>query len=242
VPYFPTPDTSRTPSTDPQEAEPDPQPEVVQPPPSPEDPVVAPDEDVENVDVDARDDVEEVETDWTRLVVTTVVVAVPVLLLVLPPLLVVVVKARRRRRRRRARLPMVRVTGAWDEVVDAVRDRAAAPATGATRSETSRAIEAAFPGVSARGVALQADAAVFGPGEPDDGVAERAWRETDVFLAALARHGTLRQRWRGRLSVRSLRAARERRRAARLARAAQRRGGRRTVTGRRGGRAGRRRR
>jgi len=113
---------------------------------------------------------------------------------------------------------MARVTGAWDEVLDAVRDRDETPPSGSTRAEASRAIEAAFPGVSALGVAQRADAAVFGPGDPDDAVAEQTWQETDRFLATLATHGTRRERLRGRLSTRSIRAARERRRAARVAR------------------------
>ncbi|QIK82621.1 transglutaminase-like domain-containing protein [Sanguibacter sp. HDW7] len=222
VPYFPTPDTSRTPSSDPEQAEPDPQPEVVQPPPSLEDPVAVPDDEVENVDVEAREDVEVITTDWTRVIVTTVAVAVPLLLILLPPLLIVSAKTRRRRRRRKARAPMARVTGAWDEVLDAVRDRAEPPATGATRTEASRAIEAAFPGVSARNVALHADAAVFGPGDPDAAVATETWKQTDLFLAALAKNGTRRSRLRGQFSARSLRAARARRREAKAVRRRQR--------------------
>lgn len=240
VPYFPTPDTSRTPSNDPEEAEPDPQPEVVQPPPSLEDPVVEPEEDVENVDVDAREDVEEIVTDWTSVVVMTLAIGVPILLLVLPPLLIVAAKARRRRRRRRARDPMVRVTGAWDEVLDAVRDRATTPAPGATRSETARLIEATFPPVSARGVATRADAAVFGPGDPDAALADATWEQTDEFLAALAQHGTRRQRLRGQLSRTSLRAAKARRREARSARRSQRRAQRRESAGSKVRRAARR--
>lgn len=240
VPYFPTPDTSRTPSDNPEEAEPDPQPEVVQPPPSLENPVIEPDDDVENVDVDAREDVEEVTTDWTAVVVTTLAIGVPILLVLLPPLLIIAAKARRRRRRRRAQDPMTRLTGAWDEVLDAALDRAEPHATGATRSETSRAIEAAFPGVSARGVAQRADAAVFGPGEPGERDASETWQEADAFLAALARHGTRRERWAGALSRRSLRVRAARRREAQAVRRSQRRERRAERTTARSRRAGRR--
>ena len=142
VPYFPTPDETRTPSdeTEPQDSEP--QPEVVQPPPPPEDPVTPPKDDIENPDVDADDEVAPEVTDWGAIVLATAAVAIPVLLVVLPPLLILAAKARRRRRRRTAEGALARVAGACRGSRRAPRARGRSsrrsPVCGSSRSPVRR--------------------------------------------------------------------------------------------------------
>lgn len=220
VPYFPTPDETRTPSdeTEPQESEP--QPEVVQPPPPPEDPVTPPKEDIENPDVDSDDEVVEEPTDWQWIAMVTLAIAFPILLVVLPPLLVLAAKSRRRRRRRTAEAPLDRVTGAWDEVLDAAHDRREVVSRFATRAESARTLEATFPGVRVQPLARSADTAVFGPGAPTSSDAEALWEQAETVVAEIAAHGTRWQRVRGRFSLASLRARAAQRRAERREREA----------------------
>lgn len=215
VPYFPTPDETRTPSdeTEPQDSEP--QPEVVQPPPPPEDPVTPPKDDIENPDVDSDDEVLEDRTDWRSIVMVTLAIGFPILLVVLPPLLVVAAKTRRRRRRRTAEAPLDRVTGAWDEVLDAAHDRREVVSRFATRAESARTLEATFPGVRVQPLARSADTAVFGPGAPTESDAEALWEQADSVVAGITAHGTWQQRVRGRFSLASLRARAAQRRAER---------------------------
>ena len=215
VPYFPTPDESRTPSEDTEPQESEPQPEVVQPPPPPEDPVTPPKDDIENPDVDSDDKVVEEPIDWRRIAIVTVSIAVPILLVVLPPLLVIAAKTRRQRRRRTAAEPLDRVTGAWDEVLDAAHDRRELVSRFATRAESARTLEASFAGVRVQPLARAADTAVFGPGEPSEADAEALWAQADEVVAGITAHGTWQQRLRGKISVASLRARALQRRAER---------------------------
>jgi len=95
-------------------------------------------------------------------------------------------KAVRRRRRRTAGPPAARVAGAWRELIDFGRDlgikpaaaegaNAAAPAgTALTRRELA-ALAANHGLPSALAVAVAADAAVFGPADPDTEIAARVW-------------------------------------------------------------------
>jgi len=95
-------------------------------------------------------------------------------------------KALRRRRRRGAGPPAVRAAGAWLELVDLGHDLGiGAPPRTATRREQAVHAEAlGLPAASA--VAVAADAAVFGPVEPDDAAAAQVWT-----LADEARRGAL---------------------------------------------------
>jgi hypothetical protein len=116
-------------------------------------------------------------------------------------------KAGRRRRRRSFGTPATRVAGAWRELIDLSRDlgiAAAAPdaagtptATAAGGGAPTRREFAAFAesrGLpSARAVAVAADAATFGPADPDSAAAARVWQ-----LVATARRGAMAPlpRWR----------------------------------------------
>ena len=101
-------------------------------------------------------------------------------------------KVLRRRRRRGTGPPVARVDAAWQELLDLGRDMGIAPTAHATRREQAAQAERnGFP--QAMPVAVAADAAVFGPAEPDGAVAERVWA-----LADQARHGATANfaRWR----------------------------------------------
>ena len=93
-------------------------------------------------------------------------------------------KALRRRRRRVLGPPAARVAGAWRELIDLGRDlgiERAAPATpGAGGGVMTRREFAGYAEVrglpSAAAVAVAADAATFGPADPDGAAAARVWQ------------------------------------------------------------------
>jgi hypothetical protein len=92
-------------------------------------------------------------------------------------------KVLRRRRRRRRGPPATRVVCAWREVLDLGRDLGIVPAAYATRRE--QAAYAERHGLArVTTIAAAADAAVFGPGDPDDAVAGQIWA-----LVRESRHG-----------------------------------------------------
>lgn len=85
-----------------------------------------------------------------------------------------------RRRRRRARGPAAaRASGAWRDLLDFCRDLGVVLAPDGTRREqATEAEQRALPGFSA--VADAADAAVFGPGDPDEATIARIWGLADT--------------------------------------------------------------
>jgi len=91
----------------------------------------------------------------------------------------ITLKAVRRRRRRSVGPPTARVAGAWRELVDLGRDlgisAVGAGAAVPTRREfAAHAEEHGLP--QARAVAMAADAAVFGPADPDDAAVAGVWQ------------------------------------------------------------------
>jgi hypothetical protein len=92
-------------------------------------------------------------------------------------------KGLRRRRRRHSGPPAARVAGAWTELLDLGRDLGIVPARHATRREQGAHAEQ-HGLASAVAVAVAADAAVFGPADPDDATAARIWA-----LVEQSRHG-----------------------------------------------------
>jgi transglutaminase superfamily protein len=115
----------------------------------------------------------------------------------LPLLLVAAIAAaltgtkRLRRRRRRSRGPAAaRATGAWRELLDLGRDLGVAPVAAATRRE--HATHAERHGLAhVTPVAAAADAAVFGPADPDDATVAHIWNLAEesrrATTASLAR-------------------------------------------------------
>ena len=108
---------------------------------------------------------------------------IPVLAVAAIAVALIAVKAARRRRRRSFGSPAARVAGAWRELVDLSRDMgiaAAAPAAavgaGGTPTRREFAAYAESRGLrSAWDVAVAADAATFGPADPDGAAVMRVW-------------------------------------------------------------------
>jgi hypothetical protein len=103
----------------------------------------------------------------------------PIVAVVAAGVALIALKAARRRRRRTTGPPSARVAGAWRELVDLGRDLGIA-ATGASASAPTRrefAAHAEEHGLKeARAVAVAADAAVFGPAEPDNAAVSAVWQ------------------------------------------------------------------
>jgi len=113
----------------------------------------------------------------------------PLLAVVATGLVLIALKAARRRRRRSAGPPSARVAGAWRELVDLGRDLGIAAAGASVPAPTRRefAAHAEEHGLKEAGaVAVAADAAVFGPADPDDAAVTGVWQ----LLAATRRAAT----------------------------------------------------
>lgn len=122
-------------------------------------------------------------------------------LIALPLVAVVAVKGIRRLRRRHGP-PARRITAAWDEFRDEAVDYGYAPAVSATRFEFAEQIGLEQP----KTLAAVVDRAVFAPGSPGRSDADRIWMALDEISDSLGRGLTRSQRFRARVSLRSLRA------------------------------------
>lgn len=127
--------------------------------------------------------------------------ALLVVVIALSPFLVVMgAKLRRRHLRRRAPSPLGRIRGGWDEFADVVVDHGIALPPGATRAELAAAVGT----LPSRVLAAVVDRAVFAPDPPDAADADRVWTAVDELRSSLDAGRTRRERWRARVSVRSL--------------------------------------
>lgn len=174
--------------------------EVVQPP------------DADPADADPRSsDEEESEADYSGLILAVRIaggILLVVGILIGPLAAIVAAKAWRRRRRRRAAAPAERISGGWDEWVDATIDRGAPPPATRTRAEI---VDAAGGGADARTLAAIADRASFADDSPREDDALAFWRLVDRERERLGAAGSWRDRLRAALSLRSLRRGRSRR-------------------------------
>jgi transglutaminase-like putative cysteine protease len=127
----------------------------------------------------------------------------PVLLIALAIGVILTLKRRRRRRRRRAPSPSSQIAGAWADLMDFARDLGHTVSQRSTRRLQAMALEEQ----QASALAVQADAAVFAPGEPSELQVADYWSQVEHFeasrLAGLSRW----RQWRAVLSLRSFRAA-----------------------------------
>src|SRR5690606_22631960 len=123
-------------------------------------------------------------------------------------LAVVALKRARRRRRRHAPTAAARVVGAWDEAVDRLVELHFPLAPTMTALDIARASRAAY-GTAATlplsFLAAEVSRAIYAAGDPPPESAEHAWQRADEFEQNLASALTRRQRWRARLSLRTLR-------------------------------------
>lgn len=117
---------------------------------------------------------------------------------------VILAKSSRRRRRRSHGSPADRVSAAWREVVDGVRDLGVAVPARGTRREVAGVVPVEIWS-GAHAVAGQVDEVVFGARVPDDGAAESVWTDVDLHLAEMRRPLSRSQRIRSAVSLASFR-------------------------------------
>ncbi|CCH28426.1 transglutaminase-like domain-containing protein [Actinosynnema sp. NPDC047251] len=159
----------------------------------------------------------------------------PVLLVVSVVLAIVLLKTRRRVRRRSTGPMALRVARAWRDLVDHARDLGAKVPLGTTRLEEAEHLAHAWtagtvvppastwpvrsgaeelPGfveptvhspLQLRDLARAADATVFGPGEPGEGVVADYWQRVDKARRSLGRGLPWWRRWFGVVNLRSFR-------------------------------------
>ncbi|TQK70433.1 transglutaminase domain-containing protein [Nocardioides sp. SLBN-35] len=178
VPFDPTPPEEkklRRPNDDPNE---DPQPQVLQPPRVPGEPKEASD----NLQ---QGDGQRKELDVLAVLGTILGIAFDIakVALLLSPLWgVLLFKFLRRRRRRRADDTTLRLTGAWHELADRVRDLGVRPMPGATRRESAYAVAERYDAVPVVTLAHTADRHVYGDGEPTPEEARAYWADVDTAL------------------------------------------------------------
>ncbi|MGC5167648.1 transglutaminaseTgpA domain-containing protein [Luteimicrobium sp. DT211] len=143
--------------------------------------------------------------DWGHAVAVGAAVAIPLVLILLPFALVLGYKSRRRLRRRRAGDPADRISGGWHEVLDAAVDLGHPVPAGATRREVGTALDAAYPSAGTLTLAHDADATVFGTGEPTDVDVEAYWGGIEAAVAQMRASVPWRKRMAARFSLRSVR-------------------------------------
>jgi transglutaminase-like putative cysteine protease len=183
VAFSPTPDEDRVPLEETPQQSQKPQANVAQPPRSPQEPAELPPT-TPLEDISPEDD--KVDLSWLWASMRIVGVSLLVLLALLGPS-AALATARMMRRKRRLRNPstVARVDGGWAELIDTATDVGAPLVAGATRREQARVIDETYPRVTVGTLAVRADAAVFGEGEPDDADVERFWRTVDEVSSSL---------------------------------------------------------
>ncbi|GAA1525863.1 transglutaminase-like domain-containing protein [Nocardioides humi] len=183
VPFDPTPPEDqklRRPNDDPNE---DPQPQVLQPPRVPGEPKEATDN-LQQGD-GQRKDLDVLAVLGTIL---GILLDVAKVVLLLSPLWgVLLFKLLRRRRRRRAGDATLRLTGAWHELADRVRDLGVRTTPGSTRRESAYAVAERYDAVPVVTLAHTADRHVYGEGEPSLEEARAYWADIDTALKRIRR-------------------------------------------------------
>jgi hypothetical protein len=119
-------------------------------------------------------------------------------LLLAPAALAAFARSRRRRARRSAARGADRISGGWSELVDLIVDHGAIVPVGATRREEAAALGQRFPAETIAPLAVRADHAVFGAGEPSEAEIAAYW--ADVESASSRVRGAV--GWRRRLGAR----------------------------------------
>ncbi|MGC0251629.1 transglutaminaseTgpA domain-containing protein [Pseudactinotalea sp. Z1748] len=203
LPFYPTPDEDQVPQAEDPDPLDHPQPQVLQPPDPPQEPPDVPPEDRDDAEV--QDETTEDEQEQRTWALIAAVAAIPLLLLLSPFLIIAAVKARRRRQRRTVGTPDRRIAGGWTELEDQAIDLGSARADGLTRRETAAALDSRFEGAGTSGLAIAADAGVFGPRLPDEEEAATFWVEVRAARSRLRGSVGRRARFRSHFSPRSLR-------------------------------------
>jgi hypothetical protein len=221
VPFEPTPPVSNTPKLVQVQEESDPQGQVLDPPvpqAQPPRPMPPP---------QAEEPFEDVNCllswlcfnglpAWAQF--TLRYIAPPTLVITALLLAIVVTKSVRRRRRRTRGTPVTRVSGAWQELLDRMRDHRVYSTVYDTRQDIAERVG----GTATGRLAVLADAAVFGPGEPSEQYARDVWDLVPRAVAEVSAGGNGWQLFMAKINPLSLRpdaralaAMRRRRQAAR---------------------------
>lgn len=191
VPFDPTPPVTNKPKPPKPEPNEDGDAKIVQPPtvalPAP-DQAAPPDADDEGDDLPPPDRCAVCSIVFTILTY----VGTPLLLFALIVGTIVGLKERRRRRRRRAATTSAQIANGWLELLDRLRDLGVPTPAGPTRRKAAEELSGAqtLPADSrdvAAGLALRADEAVFGPGDPAPDTVARYWSDLDSSLREVRR-------------------------------------------------------
>jgi transglutaminase-like putative cysteine protease len=121
---------------------------------------------------------------------------------------IVAAKRRRRQRRRARRDPAAAITGAWEEVLDRLREAGVERAPARTPLELAANAATQLPEEAApplRELAEMYTAARYASAPPDRLIARAAWREVGAVSSALRAGTGVRERWRRRLDPTPLR-------------------------------------
>ncbi|GAA1776047.1 transglutaminase-like domain-containing protein [Luedemannella helvata] len=199
VPFDPTPPITNKPKPPKPEPNEDGDAKIVQPPtvalPAP-DQAAPPDAD------DSGDDLPPPDRCAVCAVLLTIAtyVGLPVLLFALVVGAIVGLKQRRRRRRRRAPTSSAQIANGWLELLDRLRDLGVPSPTGQTRRRAAQELAGAQAlsvdgRAAATRLALVADAAVFGPGDPSPEAVTAYWSDVDESLRGLRRERRPHQRF-----------------------------------------------
>ena len=177
VAFAPTPSEDRVPQEETPQQSQKPQAQVAQPPQSPQEPAeLPPTTPVE--DMAAHDAPVDLAWLWATLQIAGMSLLVLAALFG-PSAALAIARLRRRRRRADAASPVARVDGGWAELIDAAVDVGAPIAPGATRREHARDLEERYPGTGVAVLAVRADAAVFGAGDPHPDEVARYWGDIE---------------------------------------------------------------
>ena len=196
VSFDPTPPTDQVPKQEVPQHQQKPQPQVQQPPP----PVVPP------VELPPAPPVKEASdgsapTDlaglWAALRWTGAGIGLLSLLLA-PAVLAAWLRWRRRRARKAASRAPDRISGGWSELVDLVVDHGADVPAGATRREEATLLAEHFPREAIAPLAVRADHAAFGTGQPTDAEIAAYWADVETAGQRIRRAVG----WRRRLAAR----------------------------------------
>lgn len=201
VAFDPTPDRDKTPDTKVPKPDEVPQPQVLPPPVPPEEPVDPPE--------DQTDDSKTTQEDEKGLEVPPAVriagyVAGAGLLVASPFAAIVLLKRRRRSRRRHHGRTADRISGGWDEVVDAAADLGVRTPPRLTRQESARDFAESFPAAGPVAVAERMDGHVFGQSDPSPEDVEEMWRQVNELRHGMSRSVHPVRRLRAVVSPRSL--------------------------------------
>lgn len=169
VAFDPTPKQTDAPVNTSVEPQAKPRAQVRQPPQT----EAEPDELITAADRPGDDAPEEGETFPAWAIITIIAAGVPLLLLLVPLGVFALLRWLRRRRRRDGR-PDARVAGAWDEAIDRFAELGYAVPERETRTVMAGSLHPELAPV-----ALAADRAVFGGGEPAEAEVEAVWADAE---------------------------------------------------------------